>query len=117
MLQNRNGQEIAVPASEIKRIKRMYIYADFYWNLKYQNTFLEKIEKNYIKFSVQSKSPFFLENILAEALTIYIEMYFEKLKIGFGYDIILMKSFCKGEIPPASNKNVLKKLGAIAVSY
>lgn len=76
ILQNRNGQEIAIPASEIKRIKRMYIYADFYWNLKYQNTFLEKIEKNYIKFSFQSKTPFFLENILAEALTMYIEMYF-----------------------------------------
>lgn len=48
---------------------------------------------------------------MAGALTIYIEMYFERPKIEFGYDIILMKSFCKGGILPTSNKNVPKKLG------
>lgn len=48
---------------------------------------------------------------MARTLTIYIEKYFERLKIGLGYDIILMESFYKRRILPTLDKNVLKKLG------
>lgn len=69
MLQNRNGQEIAVPASEFQR---MYIYAvplwDFIetWNTKTQ--YWKKMENFTKNFLFSQKALFFLENIRQELL-------------------------------------------------
>lgn len=48
---------------------------------------------------------------MSESLTISIEIYFERLKNEFGYEIVLVQSFCTGGILPAVKKNVLKELG------
>lgn len=101
MLQKRNGHEIAVPASDIKI---MHFYA-IQLLLKPQilnHGFGKKIEKFCIKLLV--KKPLFLENILAGALNIYVEMHWETLELRFGYDIILIKSFGKGAIFSTSGK-------------
>lgn len=70
--------------------------------------FLEKKNRKfYIKFLLVKK-PFFLDNILDGALNIYVEMLLETLTIGFGYYIILIKSFGKGAIFPTSSKEHTK---------
>lgn len=111
MLQSRNGQEIDVPASDIK-IRHIYaiqlLAFTETWNIK--THFWKKKWKILHKISISQK-PFFLENILAGALNIYTEMHLETLKIWFGYDIILIKSFGKGAIFPTSSKECAEEDG------
>lgn len=76
MLQNRNGQEIAVPESGIKI---MHIYSIQLltvietWNIKARFLKEKKRRKFCMEFLLVKKA-FFLENILAGALNINVKM-------------------------------------------
>lgn len=112
MFQNRNGQEIAVPASDVKILHIYVIWLLAFietWNIK--THFWKKIKKEILhKISISHKA-FFSWKVFWQEFLPYIEMLLETLKIGFGYDIILIKFFGKGAVFPTSSKECAKEDG------